>query len=138
MAPRVPSLVSGINVYALPLSTKEGFVLSRIDGASSVEDISMMVGFKADEVVGILERLAELGAVRLSWPPSKRNAVVPTVAQPSRLQPTAASTPNEKPLYAARELDEKAQIPQDVKKRILQAYYKMESQNYYEVLGVAR
>jgi curved DNA-binding protein CbpA len=133
MAPRVPSPVAGINVYALPLSTREGFVLSRVDGSASVEDIAIMVGIKHDELVGILERLADLGAVRLSWAAPKRNgAAAPAAAK------APSPVPEEKPLYAAKELDEPAQIPVETKKRILQAYYALEKKNYYECLGVAR
>ena len=45
----------------MPLSTKEGFVLSRIDDVSSVEDISIMVGLKQNELLAMLDRLADLG-----------------------------------------------------------------------------
>ena len=71
MTARVPSLVSGIDVFSLPLSPKEGFVLSRVDGVSSVEDISIMAGVKQDELLNILEKLADLKVVKLPWVAAK-------------------------------------------------------------------
>src|SRR5262245_16340834 len=111
MAPRVPSPIAGVDVYALPLSTREGFVLSRVDGSASVEDISIMVGIKQDELIGILERLADLGAVRLSWAPPKRHGTSATQAKAPLI---TAKRVAEKQLYADAELDEPAQIAIDV------------------------
>jgi tetratricopeptide (TPR) repeat protein len=72
--------MSGVDVYSLPLSTKEGFVLSRVDGVSSVEDISIMVGVKQEELLQILDRLADLRAVKLPWAPAR--AAKPADAKP--------------------------------------------------------
>ena len=72
MERRIPSPVAGIDILALPLSTLEGFVLSRADGSSSVEDIAMMVGVELDKLILILERLADLGAVQLPWLDAQR------------------------------------------------------------------
>ncbi len=133
--------MSGVNVYALPLSTKEGFVLSRVDGSASVEDISIMVGVKQDELLAILERLAELGAVKLSWSTVQRsvagsgNAARPPVT-PAKPKPAAVPEPPVR--YDPRELDEVAAISLEVKKRILGAYYSLEGKDYYQLLGVAR
>ncbi len=154
MAPRVPSLISGINVYALPLSTKEGFVLSRIDGSSSVEDISIMVGIRQEELLSILERLAELGAVHLSWftprksaasnkggaasSPSKGGGGAPSAPRRADSAVARMLTPPDEPLYKPAELDEPAEISLEVKKRILNAFYALEERNYYELLGVPR
>jgi Flp pilus assembly protein TadD len=61
---RVPELVAGVDVRALPLSALEGFVLSRIDGRSSTADIVSLTGLPLDQVVQILDKLSGLGAVR--------------------------------------------------------------------------
>jgi curved DNA-binding protein CbpA len=139
-------LISGINVFALPLSTKEGFVLSRVDGSASVEDISIMVGIKQDELLSILERLSELGAVRLSWVAPRRQSPAariqhppPSGPQPLRAESAVARALAEPDdiLYNPRELEEEADIPLDVKRRILNAFYSLEDRTYYDMLGVA-
>jgi curved DNA-binding protein CbpA len=61
---RVPELVDGVDVRALPLSALEGFVLSRIDGRSTTGDIVSLTGLPLDQVVAILDKLTGLGAVR--------------------------------------------------------------------------
>ncbi|HEX5660914.1 MAG TPA: DnaJ domain-containing protein [Polyangiales bacterium] len=67
---RVPELIAGVDVRSLPLSALDGFVFSRIDGRTRVGEIVAMTGLPAEQVVGILERLVELGAVRMPGPSS--------------------------------------------------------------------
>ncbi|HKU45009.1 MAG TPA: hypothetical protein VJR89_42910, partial [Polyangiales bacterium] len=93
MTARVPSLMSGIDVFSLPLSPREGFILSRVDGVSSVEDICIMAGVKQDELLQILTRLAELKVVKLPW-------VAAAPAKPSK--PAVAEKPAEKPAPAEK------------------------------------
>ncbi len=135
MQPRVPNPVSGVDVLALPLSTQEGFVLSRVDGSSSVEDISIMVGIAQQELLSILERLAELGAVELSWrpkpPPPKES---PKPAVPSR--PPDEHFTRAAPNFDPRELDADSDVPAEMRKRILDAYHASEGRNHYQLLGV--
>jgi curved DNA-binding protein CbpA len=131
--------MSGIDVFSLPLSTREGFILSRIDGVSSVEDISIMVGVKQDELLLILDRLAELRAVKLPWSTPKPEAKPLTAAaagSAAAVQRVLAEPAN--PPYDPRELDVDAAIDVSVKKRILNAYYGFEGKDYYQSLGVAR
>jgi tetratricopeptide (TPR) repeat protein len=61
---RVPELVQGLDVRTLPLSSLEGFVLSRIDGRAPVREIVAMTGLPADQVLSMLDRLCSLGASR--------------------------------------------------------------------------
>lgn len=134
--PRVPNPVAGVDVLALPLSTQEGFVLSRVDGSSSVEDICMMVGIGQQELLGILERLAELGAVELSWRPRPQKSPEPEKPRrPSR--PPDAHFTRAAPIYDPRELDETSDVPGELRKRILDAYYSLPGRNHYQLLGVA-
>jgi hypothetical protein len=59
--PRVimtPSLVR-----ELPIDPRVAFLLSRIDGQSSVETLVDVTGFDAAEVVSIVARLIQLGAI---------------------------------------------------------------------------
>jgi hypothetical protein len=49
----------------LPLDTRAGYVVSLIDGRSTVEMISVISGMDIDEVTGIFAKLLELGAIEL-------------------------------------------------------------------------
>ena len=59
--PRVPRQVPGCDLRSLPLTPSEAYVLSRIDGTLSTQDLSTMTGLPADEVDKTLDRLADLG-----------------------------------------------------------------------------
>jgi curved DNA-binding protein CbpA len=146
---RIPNIKRGIDVYSLPLSTKEGFILSRVDGVATVEDISMMVGVKLNELLLVLDRLAELGVVHLAWRAAPVATPRPETPSPSRpaepllrgeAHPSARrmlATPIV-PLYIESELDEPGDLPIDQKRRILNCYYGLEGKDYYDLLGVLR
>lgn len=59
-----PAPISGVDWKSLPLSPREGFVLSRVDGAGGVYEIALTTGIPETEVEEILRRLAQLGAIR--------------------------------------------------------------------------
>ena len=151
MAPRIPTLNRGIDVYSLPLNTKEGFVLSRIDDVASVEDIAIMVGVKSDELMSILDRLADLGAVQLSWRPAKAKPETPAPASPANnnSEPEAAGqrgeahpavqralAPPPVQLYTEGEVEEQSDLSEAHRRRVLVAYYGLEGKNYYQLLGL--
>ena len=59
--PRV--LVSTDRIRELPISCREAFVLSLVDGASSVETLFDISGLSEEETAAILDKLVALGAV---------------------------------------------------------------------------
>jgi curved DNA-binding protein CbpA len=164
MQQRVPTPVPGVDIYKLPLSTLEGFVLSRVDGAASVEDISIMSGIDMDQVLSILTRLADLGAVELSWLGARArrtgNNRQPAVTPGTNRQPAVTSGTNRQPIVPGRapepvaapdahfaprtprfdpsENDSAVQIPVESRRRISNAFLAMEGMNLYQVLGLPR
>ncbi len=139
---RIPTPVRGVNLLSLPLSTTEGFVLSRVDGSTSVEDISIMSGIDQNKVLTILDRLAELGAVELSWlGPRVKPPAAAADADAARSQPAKPADNHfaaARPRYPRAEIEADADIPKEKRKRILDAYYAMEGRNHYQLLGVSR
>ena len=147
-------------MFSLPLNTKEGFVLSRVDGVSSVEDISIMVGIKLTELLAVLDRLADLGAVQLSWRAAKVSArpvvtarapapgvsnvpgVEKAAAEPGKLDVYALAQrvfcSPAPPHYDAAELNVPAEIGIELKTLILNGYYGIEGKDYYQLLGLTR
>ncbi|MET0385297.1 MAG: J domain-containing protein, partial [Polyangiales bacterium] len=162
MQRRIPILNRSIDVFSLPLSTKEGFVLSRIDDVSTVEDISIMVGIKLNDLLAMLDRLAELGAVKLSWGaprPASRPLGPGTSAanhkpvQPPRVAADGQPPPPPKgeahpavarvlatpvvPLYTESEVQEHGDLSEAHKRRTLNAYYGLAGKDYYQLLGLS-
>jgi tetratricopeptide (TPR) repeat protein len=132
-----------VDVLSLPLSTTEGFVLSRVDGNASLADISIMVGIGEADLMPILERLHELGAVQLPWKPTAgsngkgraRTAQTPG-APPRPSGPPDRHFAEAAPSYDPRQLDESSALSPEMRKRVLDAYYALEGRNHYQLLGV--
>jgi hypothetical protein len=62
----VPWLVVTYDVLReMPLDSRMGFVLSRVDGRSSVEVILDVVGIPEDETMEILHQLVQLGVIEV-------------------------------------------------------------------------
>jgi hypothetical protein len=69
-------------VAGLDLSTREGFVLSRIDGATDVDRLGSVTGLEPGELAPILERLVRDGAIEAP-PPSAARPASPGVEAPA-------------------------------------------------------
>jgi hypothetical protein len=61
--PWKPLLNPGLDLRSLPLTPEEGFVASRLDGATDVHGLSIVTGLAPERVEAALERLVSLGAV---------------------------------------------------------------------------
>jgi len=154
---RIPQLVAGIDVRALPLGALEGFLLSRIDGALTIEEIGELTGLGADAVADIVSRLVSLGVVRWVDAPSQtaqrtapggpeRTFARPRTTTPSgseRVPSGTVSRENVVPpgvpraLYDPNELEEDVDLERERRRQILDTYYQLEVWSYYRLLGIA-
>jgi hypothetical protein len=78
-APWKPSLTPGVELRELPLTPEEGFVASRLDGATDLHGLTLVTGLPRDRVEAALEKLVSLGAV----PPRE----APGDAEPEEKEP---------------------------------------------------
>ena len=158
----VPQLKDGLVVTELPISDPfEGFILSRIDGGTSVKDIAHSTGASLEQVQALLRRLQGMGALNGPGAGAEPAASAPSAEAPKRRriappvppappapepgpaapepEPVAAADATPEPLvYDPAELDEEADLDRDRKHEILDAYYRLGSRNYYELLGISR
>ena len=79
----------------LKLGAEEGFVLSRVDGKSTVGEICLLVPFDAQRTARILAELQRVGA--LDIPGSEVMAVAPLPMAPLPVAPPPVDKPVEKP-----------------------------------------
>ena len=145
---RLPRLLPGTDLRGLPISPADAFVVSRIDGSTSISEIAEETGKSPEEVQELLERLVALGAVSLDEPPrsqERRHSPAPG-PRPSgafRLSPiveTSAVGEQKHPaasLYDPSELDEEVDIDLPRRRRILDLYYSLEQLTHYQLFGVA-
>jgi hypothetical protein len=87
----VPTLAK-VDLGALGLGADEGFVLSRVDGRTSLGDILLLVPFEREATLRILRRLWCDGAVELPGQPRPQPSA-PAVAVVARPEPPTPSSP---------------------------------------------
>jgi hypothetical protein len=64
---RVPRLaITPRELTLLPLDHREGFILSRVDGTTTVETILDLCAMPSDEALAILESLVERGVLTMA------------------------------------------------------------------------
>jgi hypothetical protein len=96
--PWKPVLAPGVDLRALPLTPEEGFVASRLDGATDLHSLSIVTGLPPDRVEAALEKLVSLGAVSRpeASQPESSPAAIPDDREP----------PSDEPAGTRRELYE--------------------------------
>jgi curved DNA-binding protein CbpA len=139
-------LLEGVDLRKLPLTPQEAFILSRVDGTATDAEIALATGLDPAVIHTALEKFAQLGAIAFVEPEAARppkgavatpaqnvriGAVIETRADGGERHPAAA-------LYDPAELDETVDIDLPRKRRILDAYYRIDRLSHYEVLGVAQ
>jgi curved DNA-binding protein CbpA len=99
LIPRVCGNVDADRVRAMPLAPTDGFVLSRVDGTSSVGDLAQAMGLHVDEVFASLLKLESLRLVEL--PKSRKSSKPPRASRPDEeaktRAPTARTAPGRSP-----------------------------------------
>jgi curved DNA-binding protein CbpA len=142
---RLPRLLPGADLRGLPISPAEAFIVSRVDGGTTIAEIAEETGKALDEVLGLFERLVALGVVALdervqerrpSPSPGPRASgalrlgpIVETTAVGEQRHPAAS-------LYDPAELDEPVDIDLARRQRILDLYYRLDHLNHYQLFAV--
>ncbi len=148
--PRVAALLSPEELRRLPLTPIDGFVLSRVDGQSSFDDIVGHTGLPEQEVAASLERLANLSLVVLDASAERAPArtVSSTIESPRTAEARPKAAPPTPPASAPRAVPSeprvmaKVEAPNDLspeeQKRIVEAMAFLDTADHYALLGVPR
>jgi len=128
----VPRLGPDVDPTRLVLTPAEGYLLSRIDGATSWVHLRAIGGIAPGEVDRCLERWLAEGVVVLN---SGNGRVTP--APPPRPAPPPPSEPYGAAFVAlSDDIDPSLEIPVDVQQRIFEFEARLD-RPYHEILGVA-
>lgn len=124
----IPILCEGIDFATLDVDAREGFVISRIDGRSSVEHIISISGLGREDTIKILAALMDKGIICM------HNAAGNKPPETAR---TAGSKETRKPDDVKPKMDT---IPEGPAFRlwIEQIFKELDNINYFELLGVDR
>ena len=116
---QIPRVAEGIDIRLTGLSMEEGFLVSRIDGRTSVKDLAVLVCKSKEETAKIVRRLCEVGILQ--------------GAQEGEL-------PIELPFDDNDEIDElvdeEVDLSEEDKQRIILMYSTLSTKNYYTLLGL--
>jgi len=136
----VPKIAPGCDLTKLPIGPREGFVLSRIDGVTSIGAIAALCGFPYDEMERVFARLSELRATYFGEAPPW--SVPPPPPPESPKPPPVAHRPvvvRSRPRrWSPDELDEPVELEREFKTRILDVFGWLDDLDHYELLGVSR
>jgi hypothetical protein len=143
-----PRLNPGADLTAHRLNPVEGFVLSRVDGTLSYEEICLISGIGAEPTLAILRRLRRekliLGPHDPIPPPEPPPAPTPVAGIPI----TAPAAPGDRrsllerlddasPVTSA-ELDAAPALPEELKARIIRLHRRLKKLAPHEMLGLEK
>lgn len=124
----------GVDIVRLPLSAEEGFVLSRVDGHTSVRELVLATGLPESMVQAALVKLLELRAISLSGeaPPADAEA-----DDEGELVDPVLVVEEEEDLTDA-ERAESVDLTEEQRRRIKVMVGQCGRADYYALLGVDR
>lgn len=88
----IPKPNPQVDLRTLVLSPEEGFVLSRLDGATAARNLPALTGLPPERLQGILTRLLSQGALLPASPQPGPQGQAPTAVSPSPVGGTNRST----------------------------------------------
>lgn len=83
---RTPKLKAGVNLRDLALEPEDGFLLSRVDGSTSSEDLAGLFGESIETMNATLDRLASIGVVEFDEPIATPRGTLPGGTGPKRVE----------------------------------------------------
>ena len=140
----------------LPIGATEAYLLSRLDGPSTLEDLSDAVALPLAETRRVVQHLAQLGAVsidgvvrkvsvRLSRVPGKnaslrvgpRGKTVRPGSKPSQARKTVTPGARSKMRLPAAQVEAACELPPDIEQRIRELDGRLPSLADHEVLSLS-
>jgi hypothetical protein len=100
-----------LDIKHLALGRVDGFILSQIDGRSSLEDLASLVGLSFAEVKEAVLRLRDLGAVRLPGRAPSRKSKAPPGMRRTRPPPSRRTRPPPASTRVGGRSEKKASLP---------------------------
>ncbi len=119
-APRIPRVRDDIDLVRAGLSLEEGFLVSRVDGRTSVAHLAALVGKPIDETERVVDRLAAVGVLVLGEAASV----------------SVDADPYHGFVFDPEALSEDVDLEPEEKKRILYTHAQLATWNHYQRLGV--
>jgi curved DNA-binding protein CbpA len=124
----IPKIASGKKLEELDLSAEEGFLLSRVDGSATLEQVLQSSGLVADVAKEAFDKLYEKGIVSLDGDGTDR-------ADQGQNQEQG---PYGGMVFDPFELAEEVDLDEELKKKILYLHASLDNLTHYHLLQVAQ
>lgn len=131
MPTRIPRIIPGVDVRKLPLTPTDGYLLTRVNGQSTVQDIARETGVFEQEVVDSFEKLVKLNVVTFG-------SVEEAVAAMKKPAPAPLKAAVLSAAYDPQMLEEACDLDLEQRKRVLDLFYALDDNDYYTLLGIAK
>jgi tetratricopeptide (TPR) repeat protein len=128
----VPKLRSGLDLTRLGLSMDEGYVASRIDGRTSVQDIAHLVGKSRGDTELILERLRKVGVLEQGGTDDLPR--IPT----ARAMHKDGDDDYGEFIFPPALMHEECSLDNEMRKRVIWFHEHLEKWSHYELLQAPR
>jgi len=135
-APRVPRPLAGCDVRNLPITPRDAFLLSRVDGSSNELDLAAMTGVPYEAVRAGIDRLVSLGALEIDSsseaphqsPSHTRSGIGVGARHTSQTHMKAVVEPGE--------AQESSDLDPERRRKVLDLFANLGERDYYALLGV--
>jgi len=124
-------MIPGVDVRKLPLTPTDGYLLTRVNGQSTVRDIARETGVFEQEVIDSFEKLVKLSVVTFGSVEEAIAAMKKPAPAPLKAAVLAAA-------YDPALVEEACDLDGEQKKRVLDLFFALEDNDYYTLLGIAK
>jgi hypothetical protein len=139
-----PKISKKADFSKVALTPQEGFVLSRVDGQTTLADICLISGLGEEATVAILLKLKNAGVIITSAPLEAQDSGRGRASQAGRPHPgQKIPTPLPVPLLNESDIDPELladgkDLPIETKRRILSVHRRLHGMDCFQLLGVSR
>lgn len=135
----VPKL-QAVDFAGLSLSPEEGFVLSRVDGHSTVDEICIVAGLVESQTLDALAKLHDSKVITIPGAPVQQEA--PAESPPDDADADAGGdigdgVPDE-PMGPPFAVEEDVQLSEDKQRELHTMYYGLDAMEFYDLLSLER
>ena len=116
----IPRIRDGIDITRAGLTLEEGFLVSRVDGKTSIQEIAMLIGRPYEETDRLVRRLAHAGVVVFGQNEMSRDE----------------EAPYEGFEFSVEDLLEPIDLSDEEKRRVLYTHAQLGRWSHYKLLGV--
>jgi hypothetical protein len=140
-----PRLNQGADLTAHRLTPVEGFVLSRVDGTVSFEEICLITGLGIEPTMEILRRLKREGLIvgpndeaPAEPPPRITVTVTPVAAKPAPAPRPLLERLDDQSSVSKEEVSSGPDLPAEMKIRIVRLHRRLKKLGPYDILGLGK